>query len=187
VGQVDSASPKPQFGKKFGGLHGMSNSAKVFDPSQDSPMEFDLKLTLEELYGGCLKKIKVTRKVLNHDGMTTSAADKIMTIKVTPGWKAATKVIFAKEGDQGPNKIPGGFHPLTPADIVFKVVPQKHARFGRDGDNLKMHSQVPLLKALVGYSLEVQTLDDRLLRIPVNETITYGNCPSFVDLITSKL
>lgn len=44
---------------------------------------------------------------MNDDGMTTSAVEKILTIKVTPGWKEGTKVIFPREGDQGPNKIPG--------------------------------------------------------------------------------
>jgi hypothetical protein len=39
--------------------------------------------------------------------MTTSNVEKILTIQVQKGWKEGTKVIFAKEGDQGPNKIPG--------------------------------------------------------------------------------
>jgi DnaJ-class molecular chaperone len=39
--------------------------------------------------------------------MTTSLVDKILTIQVNPGWREGTKVVFAKEGDQGPNKIPG--------------------------------------------------------------------------------
>lgn len=85
----------------------MSNSTKIFEAVQDKPVEFDLKLTLEEVYAGILKKIKVSRKMMNNDGMTTSSVDKILTILVTSGWKEGTKVVFAKEGDQGPNKIPG--------------------------------------------------------------------------------
>ena len=105
VGQVDINSKK--FGAKFGGLQGLANSAKIFEPTQDKAAEFDLVLTLEELYAGTMKKIKISRKVLNNDGMTTSALEKILTIKVAPGWRQGTKIIFAKEGDQGPNKIPG--------------------------------------------------------------------------------
>ncbi|KAJ3307085.1 DnaJ sub B member 13 [Kappamyces sp. JEL0829] len=173
VGQVDTTQ-KRSFGKKFGGLSGMATSGRVFEPTQDKPVEFDLPLTLEELYGGALKKIKVTRKILNNDGMSTSPLDKIFTIAVQPGWKNGTKVIFAREGDQGPNKIP--------ADIVFTVVQLKHETFERDGDHLKLHAQVPLVKALVGYSLEVQTLDGRLLRIPVNDTIT----PEYVKVVAGE-
>jgi len=96
-----------KFGVKFGGLHGLANSEKIFEPTQDKPAEFDLNMTLEELYSGTLKKIKISRKALNDDGMTTSTVEKILTIKVVAGWRKDTKIIFAKEGDQGPNKIPG--------------------------------------------------------------------------------
>jgi DnaJ family protein B protein 13 len=58
------------------------------------------------------------------------------------------------------------------ADVIFTVKEIKHETFTREGDNLKIHSEVPLLKALVGYSMEVKTLDGRLLRIPINDTIT---------------
>ena len=32
---------------------------------------------------------------------------KIITITVSRGWKEGTRITFLKEGDQGPNKIPG--------------------------------------------------------------------------------
>jgi DnaJ family protein B protein 13 len=86
-----------------------------------------------------------------------------LTIEVQRGWRHGTKIVFAKEGDQGMNKIP--------ADIVFVVKEKPHDRFKRDGDNLLYEAGVSLVKALVGFALEVQTLDDRLLRIPINDTI----------------
>lgn len=51
--------------------------------------------------------MKISRKVLNDDGRTTSTREKILTITVKRGWKEGTKITFPKEGDQGPNKIPG--------------------------------------------------------------------------------
>lgn len=81
-------------------------------------------------------------------------------------------MVFAKEGDQGPNKIPGNLSKFYEADIVFNVKYEPHPRFKREGDNLLMSAEVPLVKALVGYSLDVSTLDGRTLRIPVNDTIT---------------
>lgn len=44
---------------------------------------------------------------MNDDGHTSSIRDKILTIIVKPGWKAGTRITFPKEGDQGPNNIPG--------------------------------------------------------------------------------
>jgi DnaJ homolog subfamily B member 13 len=103
VSQVDDGGNRT-FGKKFGGLHGM---AHTFVKTQDPPVEFALDLTLEELYHGCVKKVKISRRILSDDGMTTASSDKILTIEVGPGWKEGTKIVFSKEGDQGANKIPG--------------------------------------------------------------------------------
>ena len=64
-------------------------------------------LTLEEVYNGCTKKMKISRRVLNDDGHTTSTREKILTINVKKGWREGTRITFNKEGDQGPNKIPG--------------------------------------------------------------------------------
>ena len=46
-------------------------------------------------------------QVLNEDGRTTTTREKILTVTVKRGWQEGTKVTFAKEGDQGPNRIPG--------------------------------------------------------------------------------
>ena len=85
----------------FGGLKGRSQ------PKQDPPIERELALTLEEVFNGSVKKMKISRKVLNEDGRTTSTREKILTITVKRGWKEGSKITFPKEGDQGPNKIPG--------------------------------------------------------------------------------
>ena len=42
----------------FSGLKGRSQ------PKQDPPIERDLVLTLEEIYSGCIKKMKISRKVV---------------------------------------------------------------------------------------------------------------------------
>lgn len=76
-------------------------------PKQDPPIERDLTLTLEEIYNGCTKKMKISRKVMNDDGRTTSTREKILTVYVKRGWREGTRITFSKEGDQGPHKIPG--------------------------------------------------------------------------------
>ena len=48
-------------------------------------------------------------QVMNEDGHTSSIRDKILTITVKKGWKPGTKITFPKEGDQGPNNVPGQF------------------------------------------------------------------------------
>ncbi|KAI1903195.1 hypothetical protein AGOR_G00024710 [Albula goreensis] len=142
---------------RFGGLQGRGIK------KQDPPIERDLHLALEDLFFGCTKKIKISRRVMNEDGHTSSIKDKILTISVKPGWKQGTRITFEKEGDQGPNSIP--------ADIVFIVQEKSHARFSRQQNDLIYTSQVFLEKALTGLSVEVETLDGRLLCIPINEIV----------------
>lgn len=57
-------SPVALFGKKFGGMHGMNNTSPAAEgPQQDPPVNHELHVTLEELYLGAVKKMKITRKV----------------------------------------------------------------------------------------------------------------------------
>ncbi len=57
------------------------------------------------------------------------------------------------------------------ADIVFIVKDKPHARFRRDGVNLIYTAPVLLGQALTGYTVEVHTLDGRILNVPINDII----------------
>ncbi|XP_062393310.1 dnaJ homolog subfamily B member 13 [Sardina pilchardus] len=141
----------------FGGLRGRGVK------KQDPPIERDLHLALEDLFYGCTKKIKISRRVMNEDGHTSSIKDKILTINVKPGWNEGTRITFPNEGDQGPNNIP--------ADIVFIVRQKSHPRFARQNDDLIYTGHISLEKALTGFSVDVETLDSRLLSIPINDIV----------------
>ncbi|KAJ3020910.1 DnaJ sub B member 13 [Thoreauomyces humboldtii] len=166
-GLADASTTSPAFGSKFGGLHGMSRSPDdpnlLHGPSHDAAQERDLVLTLEELYLGTVKKLKVSRRVLNDDNTTTSAQEEILTVDVQRGWRAGTRVTFPSKGNQGPNKIP--------SDYVFIVKEAPHAFYTRNGNDLIYTAGISLSKALTGSIIEIKTLDDRLLKIPVNETV----------------
>ncbi|XP_034461870.1 dnaJ homolog subfamily B member 13-like isoform X2 [Hippoglossus hippoglossus] len=141
----------------FGGLQ------PVVVKTQDPPIERDLHLSLDDLFHGCTKKIKISRRVMNEGGYTSSIKDKILSIDVNPGWKEGTRIVFSKEGDQGPNSIP--------ADIVFIVRQKSHPLFERQDDDLIYKTQISLEMALTGFSVNVQTIDGRLLNIPINDIV----------------
>ena len=117
---------------------------------QDPPLETPLNLSLEELYQGCEKKMKICRRVLSPDG-TTRQEEKVITISVKPGWKAGTKITFPQEGDQVAGKIP--------QDIVFVVKEKPHSDYTREGNDLYYTAKISLKDALVGTTLSIPMID----------------------------
>lgn len=140
--------------------------------AQDPPIEKYLMVTLEELLTGTTKKLKIIKKVLNGDRMTTHPEEKILTIDVKKGWKEGTKITFPEEGDQKPNTVP--------ADIVFTIKDKPHAYFKRDQENNILYTaRVSLRDALTGHvtgsSVLVPTLDERTVNVPLNTVIKPGS------------
>ncbi|XP_075876490.1 dnaJ homolog subfamily B member 13 [Nelusetta ayraudi] len=153
---------------QFGGLEaGVTKN-------QDPHIERDLHLSLDDLFHGCSKKIKISRRVMNQDGCTSSIKDKILTVEVKAGWKEGTKIIFPKEGDQGPTNIP--------SDIVFIVRQKSHPVFVRQLNDLIYKTDITLEMALTGFSVDVETLDGRLLNIPINDIVH----PTYKKVVTGE-
>ncbi|CAG5120337.1 unnamed protein product [Candidula unifasciata] len=141
---------------------------------QDPPIEAFLDLTLEEVFHGCIKKMPVCKRVMDEDGITSSVRDKPLTISVGRGWLPGTRIIFSNEGDQSSNNIP--------ADIVYTVRDKPHPRFRREGTSLIHLARVSLAQALLGCLLSIQTLDDRILHIPVTDIV----CPGYTMIIKGE-
>ncbi len=95
--------------------------------------------------------MKISRRVYDESGGSRQE-EKVLTISVKRGWKAGTKVTFAKEGDQIPGKVP--------ADIAFIIRDKPHPTFNRDGSNLVYTAKLTLRDALCGTTLRVPTLLD---------------------------
>ncbi|XP_017151591.1 dnaJ protein homolog 1 isoform X1 [Drosophila miranda] len=171
------------FSSPFGGIgsrHGLgsafrpsfrSHSFNVHTPfkkeqKQDPPVEHDLYVTLEEIYHGCVKKMKISRRVVQADG-SSRKEDKVLQISIKPGWKSGTKVTFQKEGDQAPGKIP--------ADIVFIIRDKPHAMFKREGSDLRYTARLTLKQALCGVVFQVPTMSGDKLRISTMQEIIKPN------------
>lgn len=125
-------------------------------PSGPSEITRPLKVSLEDLYSGTTKRLKVGRKLLN--GTTE---DKVLEIQVYPGWKSGTKVRFPKAGNEQ--------HSGEAQDLVFVVEEKPHDRFKREGNDLVTTVQIPLVEALAGNGGRrvVEALDGRKLQVPI--------------------
>lgn len=105
----------------------------------------------------------LSRRVLQDDQSTTRAEEVMLTIPVRPGYKSGTRITFTEAGDQAPGTVP--------ADVVFIVAEKPHERFKREGNNLVFVATIPLVSALTGFVVDVLTLDERLLSVPINDVV----------------
>ncbi|KAJ1939124.1 Molecular chaperone (DnaJ super) [Linderina macrospora] len=152
-----------------GGFSGMPGGMRPQGRTQE--VTRPLPCTLEELYNGCTKKLKVTRRTLDRSSGQLVSSEKILQISVRPGWKAGTKVRFSGEGDDFGH---GG------QDIVFVVEAKPHAVFKRDGDNLHMDMELSLDEALCGFKRPVKTLSGKSFMV-ANKTVVKPGQVSQMD------
>ncbi|XP_048135132.1 dnaJ protein homolog 1-like [Rhodamnia argentea] len=129
-----------------------------------APIDKKLECTLEELFLGSVKKVKIKRDVISDTGIIQE--EETLKINVKPGWKKGTKISFEGKGDERPGYLP--------ADIVFSIEEKRHPLFKRRGDDLEIAVEIPLVQALTGCTLSVPLLGGEDMRVPLEEIIFPG-------------
>lgn len=157
----DDFGPFPSSGGMPSGMPGSRpstgrNTPRRTSHSQPSEVTKPLPISLEDLYQGVTKRMKVSRKT-----MSGGTEEKVLEINVLPGWKSGTKIRFPREGGD----LPTG----ESQDLVFVVEEKPHPRFTRDGNDLIVHQKLPLVEALTGEGgrKTVEHLDGRRLQVSV--------------------
>lgn len=77
-------------------------------------------VSLEDLYTGATKKLKISRLRKGQKD------EKVVEVTIKKGWKPGTKITFPGEGDEEASGA-------EPADIQFVIAEKPHPRFRRDG------------------------------------------------------
>ncbi|XP_053574051.1 dnaJ homolog subfamily B member 1 [Bombina bombina] len=132
----------------------------------DPPIVRELPVTLEDVFNGCTKKMKISHKRLGPDGRSVRTEDKILTIQVKKGWKEGTKITFPREGDETPTNIP--------ADIVFVLKDKPHSVYKRESSDLVYQAKISLREALCGCTVNVPTLDARTIPLTLKDIVRPG-------------
>lgn len=165
---VDMGGPSFSFGRMPGGtsrMNGRQTGAKRPTASSpdssstsQSPSEITrpLKVSLEDIYSGAVKHLKVGRRLLSG-----GTEDKVLEVHIQPGWKSGTKIRFPKAGNEQPNG--------DSQDLVFVVEDKPHPTFTREGNDLVCRMKISLVDALAGSGGKrtVEALDGRKLQVPV--------------------
>ncbi|XP_051122031.1 uncharacterized protein LOC127245287 [Andrographis paniculata] len=128
-------------------------------------MESKLPCSLEELYKGTRRKMKISRIVLDDSGKPCTV-EEILSIHIKPGWKKGTKITFPEKGNHEADTSPG--------DLIFVVDEKPHRIFKRDGNDLIINQRISLLDALTGKTLNITTLDGRDLPLTLSDVIKPG-------------
>ncbi|EMG48822.1 SIS1 Protein SIS1 [Candida maltosa Xu316] len=142
----------------FGGSRGGMPGGFGRQPPRPEPdtVSMPLSVTLEDLYKGTTKKLKITRK--NANG---TKEQKVIEVNIKPGWKSGTKINFSNEGDYQPECG-------TRQTIQFVIEEKPNPIFKRDGNDLTLNVTLTFKESLCGFERDVTTLDGR--RIPISRT-----------------
>lgn len=76
----------------MGGMGGMGG------PRKDPPISSKLPTSLEELYKGSTRKLKISRTVTDASGKQMRVSE-VLPVSIKPGWKSGTKVTFSEKGN----------------------------------------------------------------------------------------
>lgn len=152
----------------LGGMPGMATGGRSIGhgSAKGEPVRRQLLCSLEELYAGTTKRLKITRQRLTSGGHSTHPEEKTLEVNIKPGWKAGTTITFDSEGDE----MPG----VSPADVQFIIGEKPHEAFERDGNDLRYTARITLADALCGTTLSLRTLDGRRLTVPLTEIVSPG-------------
>jgi DnaJ homolog subfamily B member 4 len=160
------------FGGMGGGRPGRTSSGfsgrnrRETEP-ETTVVEKPLPVSLEDLFNGTEKKLKVQRKTYDTQTGKQNVEDKILHVKIVPGYKAGTKIKFKDMGDQ----VEGGVQ-----DLHFILKEKPHPLFTRDGDDIKHTVEIDLKEALTGWKRTVQTIDGKQVNVssggPTQPTFT---------------
>lgn len=165
------------FRQFFGGI-GMGASAKrhrnQFDfmsPGNNKGTDtiHTIQVSLEELYNGTTKRMRVTRK---RNGLDD---EKIIEITIKRGWKSGTKLTFENEGNEVLNGKPG--------DVVFVIEEKKHDIYIRQGNDLHVQIPITLAEALAGKIVEIPHIDGKSVKLDLRNKIT---SPETVETVDGK-
>nr|ACZ52888.1 DJ1 [Cryphonectria parasitica] len=129
-------------------------SARQHTP-EVTTVERPLPVSLEDMFQGAQKKMKIKCKLFDENGKRTTT-EKVLDVPIKAGLKKGSKIRFEGVGDQEE----GGQQ-----DLCFVVEEKPHILYTRDGDDLSMTVDLDLKEALTGWKRTVSTIDGKQIAL----------------------
>jgi len=149
------------YGSPFGGMGGSRGgprrtaSSKRPQTPEMLSVERPLPISLEDLFNGVTKKMKIKAKRFDASGRQI-VKDQILEVPIKPGLKKGSKIKFKGVGDQ----IEGGRQ-----DLHFVIEEKPHPLFSREDSDLVFQVTLGLKEALTGWKRTVTTLDGKNINL----------------------
>jgi DnaJ family protein B protein 4 len=142
----------------FGNMYGMDQSDSD-EPQKDPQINVDLALSLEDIYKGVTKKMKITRKIRSRQKVHEET--EFLTIEIKPGMKPGTKITFSNKGDVNPGS--------EPADMVFILQQKPHNLFERIDADLITKIDINSKDIASGFEKNIKDIEGNDLIIKINK------------------
>ena len=132
---------------------------------KEKDINIDLECTLEELYNGCVKSIKYTKKKICEDLRTTEDQEATIEVEIMKGYDKNTILPFKEMGNDYPGE--------KSSDLIIHIKEKKHPYFKRvNKDDLIYMHEITLAQALNGDPVRLTTLDNRKIAVSIDEIIS---------------
>lgn len=86
-------------------------------------------------------------------------------MQIKAGWGQGSTIVFKEQGNENISR--------NKSDLIFIIEEIPHPNYSRVGDNLIYIANITLADALSCVPLTIRTLDDRILRVSLDEIPKY--------------
>lgn len=131
-----------------------SNFGFGFNPRsqrRNKTLNINIEISLEDVLSG---------KVINAEVGVPNGRKRVINIEIPPGIENGQQIRY---GGMGDDSIPS----IRPGDLIVNVFIKPHRLFKREGDSLIYEHSISVWDALLGSSIDIDTLDNRKLSITI--------------------
>jgi DnaJ-class molecular chaperone len=118
---------------------------------RNKTLSINVEITLEDVLAG---------KDINAEIGIPGGRQKVINIQIPPGIEHGQQIRYEGMGD---NSIPD----VRAGDLIVNVLIRNHSTFKREGTSLIVEKQVSVWDALLGTSINIETLDQKTLTINI--------------------
>ena len=142
-----------------------NENKKEVKERKEKDFAIELECSLEELYNGCIKNVKYTRKKISSDSVTLEDVEENIDVEILRGYDKNSTIRFKGMG----NECLGEKN----SDLIVKIKEKKNNSFKRVNKNdlIYIH-EITLAQALNGDPARLTTLDNRKISISIDEIIS---------------